>query len=1124
MSKFKKIFATMIGTAMSANVLLTMPFSVFADNISQTFEFDGYTVGYEVENSWGNTEVIALTLTNTGTETIEDWMLYFDPNGEIQYVNDAVQMTTTNGIGYIKNPGYNADIDPGASVEFHYAVNDCEEIPSDYKFCQSRMTKETGYDVSLKVNYTWGNNNEYFNGEIIIQNDTDAPIEAWELKADTNFTITEITNSWAADVTELEPYNYMLKGTYTSIIPAGGSVSLGFNGMKEGEPIISDYSLTEVVVDESLINSFNWSDWEDMLDTDGDGIPDEIEEEIGTDPLNSDTDGDGVPDGYELLTIGSDPTNANSLDSDISDGDYDNDQDELSNYEEYLLGTDPNRDDSDYDGLSDGDEINTYGTDPLNLDTDGDGLSDGDETALGLNPLVADSDGDGVLDNEEKFSQSLDYSVEDSDSPIESVSVAFDGTGYIKSNTSIQSVMGIDIMSSNVVGLIGEPFSLTSTSSFDTANITFAINEAALGDAEFENLTMLWYDIENQKYVEMEKAIDKENMTVSATVNHFSTYMIVDNTQWYNAWKDNIYPMNGATMHASITIDCSNSMNWNDPERYRVIAAKGFVNVMSVADMASVILFASYGNEEQDLTNDKDALKDAIDKVSAAGTTNYEDALRYSIDSLDVENNQDSENVIIFLSDGYPTDSSGLNISEEDFDYSLVDEAAEKGIRIYTIGLKDGVDETILKKMASRTNGEYYYASTAAELIEYFLTINMGEKYDITTDTDGDGIPDLFEIYGMPIANGQVLYSDPNVSDTDGDGLHDGEEVIMHIVDDADEVKAAYNYMYNYIPEAFISDNGGIYFTMNSDPSKTDTDGDLDPDNADPNPMQYQLNGYFSRKMGELQLAAQEYLKDSYKPSSSDDYYGKKDMWLTFAFLRCFNKNYNWNHSSWNSAAGELSEKQFNSFKNFLNSNSDYNEIYNYFISTTEINAGDIGEQIDLYHMCATLSAYSYDGFAKAFVGKEYINNLCGWSGDFQTLMNSAYNKTYNTNQYDTIYNAFYNQMGKANDYFSKDDLYADIVSLGINKGFSKNRNESLENIFNSYFVYSKTADFVKDLGNILSLANVKEYTKKYTFDFFVTKKIDQYNAKYNISNKDIQNGINAFVDYLYDNYGCEIK
>jgi hypothetical protein len=87
MLKLKRILATMIGTAMSANILLSMPFSVFADNISRTFEFDGYTVGYEVTNSWGNTEVISLTLTNTGTETIEDWMLYFDPNGEIQYVN-----------------------------------------------------------------------------------------------------------------------------------------------------------------------------------------------------------------------------------------------------------------------------------------------------------------------------------------------------------------------------------------------------------------------------------------------------------------------------------------------------------------------------------------------------------------------------------------------------------------------------------------------------------------------------------------------------------------------------------------------------------------------------------------------------------------------------------------------------------------------------------------------------------------------------------------------------------------------------------------------------------------------------------------------------------------------------
>lgn len=44
--------------------------------------------------------------------------------------------------------------------------------------------------------------------------------------------------------------------------------------------------------------------WE--VDSDGDGIPDVYEEELGTDPLNHDTDGDGIPDGAEH-DAGTDP-------------------------------------------------------------------------------------------------------------------------------------------------------------------------------------------------------------------------------------------------------------------------------------------------------------------------------------------------------------------------------------------------------------------------------------------------------------------------------------------------------------------------------------------------------------------------------------------------------------------------------------------------------------------------------------------------------------------------------------------------------------------------------------------------------------------------------------------------
>ncbi|MDE5758536.1 MAG: cellulose-binding domain-containing protein, partial [Allobaculum sp.] len=271
MFKFKRTLSAIIGVAMTANMLATMPNLVFADSEnSYNFDFDGYSIEYAITGGWSNTDTVAVTLTNTSSETIENWMLYFAPNGQIHNVVHAQEMTTSTGTAYFKNSGYNTDIKPDASVTFTYMVDDCKEIPNNFTLCQKRAEKESGYDVSIKVNETWGNDNEYFNGEIIIQNETNAPIEAWELIVDTNFTITEITNSWAANVTELEPFNYMLKGTYTGTISAGSCVSLGFNGMKEGEAVISDYSLTEVVVDEdtisnaSYVGDYNISDLEEL--------------------------------------------------------------------------------------------------------------------------------------------------------------------------------------------------------------------------------------------------------------------------------------------------------------------------------------------------------------------------------------------------------------------------------------------------------------------------------------------------------------------------------------------------------------------------------------------------------------------------------------------------------------------------------------------------------------------------------------------------------------------------------------------------------------------------------------------------------------------------------------------
>ena len=588
----------------------------------------------------------------------------------------------------------------------------------------------------------------------------------------------------------------------------------------------------------------NTRNWSKLIDTDGDKLPDCIEQYIGSDAMLPDTDGDGLDDCYEAFVLYTSPTKTDTDENGITDCDEDFDEDGLTNRKEYICDTSPWMNDTDDDNLTDGEEINTYGTNPLEPDTDFDGLEDSDEIYLGTDPTITDTDGDGILDCDEKFYQTFTHIVENEECAIEEVIVSMEGTGNLQTNTTIESVMDKDVICSEVVGLIGEPFSIETTSRFDTATLTFKINQSKLGDTAFDNLMFLWYDEENYKFVELETFYDYENSTVSIETTHFSKYMVIDKYKWFEAWavEFDYNPTGGASgaptipvkYNTVLAIDCSGSMDWNDPISIRsginsaydalhpytcnrITAAEGFIKYMNSNDETAIVLFTDSANTASSMTTDKETLKLALQKMYSNGGTSFSAALNASIkqiESAEKISNGANKNRIILLSDGDDNDSSSRR-------NAAIQMCNDKYIEVYTVGF-GSANDTILQNIADKTGGKYYKALNAQDIVDIFAKLGYMDDFDMT-DTDGDGLPDAVEAAGIRIQNGKIIYGcDPTNPDSDNDGLLDGEEINPSPIYSEKEDNGWFG-----LKELFGTNTvQGYYFDMYSNPEKEDSDGD----------------------------------------------------------------------------------------------------------------------------------------------------------------------------------------------------------------------------------------------------------------------------------------------------------
>mgnify|MGYP002624860346 CR=1 FL=1 len=825
MSKLKRTVSGILALTMTASMATVLPASAEEEQPSKY----PYAI-FAADDQGGITlNLDSFTLNGNGytNGVFEATAQYPNINGTIS-VNDEIEADETVTDGEDIDDSFDVSKD---MIFIHNKLMDswftenCQTYDDDYSFSDMNINLNTPVYVTGRLSY---DGNVSLNTAIGAVSDvtlTGGNLNGNNAVIYSKFGDIKITDSQAS----MNGLIYAPFGTVTIDCD-----NFNMDGMIIAQNVVIDSyganinyssSWAEFVGTETEELSWTFDDWQYLADTDEDGLPNLIEKEIGTDQYDPDSDGDLLPDGYEVLTLGTDPLKPDTDDNGISDYDEDFDGDGLTNGQEYELGTNPYVEDTDGDNLLDGDEINTYFTNPLEVDTDGDGLNDDDEIYFGTDPNDPDSDDNGILDGAEKRFQTFIHKVENDDCVITEVRVSMEATGNLQKTTTVKSVMNRDILCTDVVGLVGEPFSIETTSEFDTATLTYVIDKDKLGDTEFDNLMFLWYNEENKEFVDLESILDSENSLVSIKTTHFSKYMVVDKIEWFENWRS-IYTsyynvLSNAPSRTAICVDCSGSMSTNDPitiippssapylpiydcERHKAVAY--FIMSAYDNDKASIITFDNTAQSVCEMTKNKDDLYWASASFYNKGGTNANAAIDIAIDQLIKEGGNRS---IILLSDG------DVNVSQ-----SNLDRAISYNIKIHTIGLGSGASNYKLIEYSNKTGGTHFASITANQLKAIYENLIYMNKTDFSslTDTDEDGLPDVMEeVLGIPLPNGRLVFTDPELPDTDGDDLSDGEEVNQSLY-----IQKMYSLMIGEDAEPLEI----FVFKPTSDPTKIDTDND----------------------------------------------------------------------------------------------------------------------------------------------------------------------------------------------------------------------------------------------------------------------------------------------------------
>lgn len=894
------------------------PLPVFAKELQEESKFTSVEEGYKysvqenITSSWTGHANVDLVFTNTGSETIHNWYFTFSTPYTIDNIwNAAIAEMDGAGIYTIVNSTWNQDIASGQSVTVGITFSDADGISAmpEWYLLNTReaVVDPSEYSLSYQEQSSW---NGGFTGALILQ--PSVQLKDWKVTFNASRVLSTVSSAVLSS--QDDGVVSISNDGYNQNISAGASYYIGIAGVNsDAEFSISNVNMTASGLGYTLQEDSNMNgiaDYLDVvmgtgteieptviptptdipevtvtpeptvtvyptaiptgevtptvtptvdpeLDTDSDGIPDYIEEQLGTDKTNPDSDADGISD-YTEVIIGYNPLSNDTDTNGISDGDEDFDKDGLSNVTEIRLGTSIVSHDSDSDGLSDGDEVNLYGTDPTKFDTDGDGIGDNDEISMGKDPSDAS---DGNL----KVVQTIEQTIHNADEPaITSVELSMELTKLISNDVKISDLYNIDAYSTKVAGRIGSPIGFECSEDFNTATVTIHYDESKLGDTNEEDLGVLWYDEVDGVYIIQEQAVvNTESNTVTVELSHFSTYLLVDKKIWCNREPIDytIPPTTEQYYDFYFALDVSQNMTL-DARKIALSTLQSFISNMRSGDRICIIYFdTKYASSGEAISVDDTY---AIDQMMQQVETNLMNAslggqfgsylIPFQLTATLINNyvaDIGNEKALFILSNDTENFYAGNYINEMNYDKS----SANFSANFVMMGNNGEGSWNYGWQYASATASNYYSYGKFVNLWDSFYD-QYGKKSGWEIDNDGDGLPDFMEVQGMLQTNGEVMYTSVDCGSTDAIGMPEGYDDDDDHLSDGQELGQMYTIVVSdgnttitpdtnngYLLEAFRSIIGddaqdGVWyiFDSTSDARLPDSDFDHYKDDIDNRP------------------------------------------------------------------------------------------------------------------------------------------------------------------------------------------------------------------------------------------------------------------------------------------------